>query len=175
MGERGSAYAQVPRPSSRTEWRNQLDKLLPVTLNELRVLDGRFDFRRGQGDLVIEARADNARLSGCIEPLLHDVDVFDWRQDVENEDKGVLRALWEALVSGGETLLKNQRRDQFATRVELSGNVHQQDVSAFQAFIAILRNAFVEAFTPRFERAPSERDDAARPTGGQGSATATTN
>lgn len=143
-------------------------------LNDLARAYGRFDFRRGQGDLVIEARADNARLSGYIKPLLHDVDVFDWRQDVENEDKGVLRALWEALVGGGETLLKNQRRDQFATRVELSGNVHQQDVSAFQAFIAILRNAFVEAFTPRFERAPPERDDATRPTGGQGPAAATT-
>lgn len=128
-------------------------------LNDLARAYGRFDFRRGQGDLVIEARADNAQLSGYIKPLLHDVDVFDWRQDVENEDKGVLRALWEALVGGGETLLKNQRRDQFATRVELSGNVHQQDVSAFQAFIAILRNAFVEAFTPRFERAPPERED----------------
>ena len=53
-------------------------------------------------------------------------------------------------------MLKNQQRDQFATRVELSGNVHRQDISAFQAFLSILRNAFIEAFTTRFERPPPE-------------------
>ena len=57
----------------------------------------------------------------------------------------------------GETVLKNQRQDQFATRVDLSGNVHRQDVSAFQAFLGILRNAFIEAFNARYERnAPQE-------------------
>lgn len=121
---------------------------------------GRFDFKRGSGDLVIEAQAEDAQLNGYIKPLLREVEVFDWEQDVEDEDKGVLRSLWEALVGGGETLLKNQRRDQFATRVELSGNVHDQEVSAFQAFLAILRNGFVEAFDPRFERPPPQQDDA---------------
>lgn len=119
---------------------------------------GNFDFKQGNGDLVIEASAKDGQLSGYIKPLLRNVDVFDWQQDVEAEDKGVLRSLWEALVGGGETLLKNQRRDQFATRVELSGSVHDQQTSAFQAFVAILRNAFVEAFTPRYER-PSPRQD----------------
>ena len=60
--------------------------------------------------------------------------------------------MWEALVGGGETVLKNQGKDQFATRVELSGNVHQQNISAFQAFLAILRNGFVQAFNARYER-----------------------
>lgn len=240
---------QASQTGAGTDWRDQLNKLLPITLNELRVIDGRisfhnfttepkvelsadevnaslynltnvgdepgdrvahfegqarlldqaplesqatfdpfeqfedfelrlrtrdidltrfndfarayggFDFKQGKGDLVIEASAENGQLSGYIKPLLHDVDVFDWQQDVEAEDKGVLRSLWEALIGGGETLLKNQRRDQFATRVELSGSVHDQQTSAFQAFVAILRNAFIEAFTPRYERPPPRQDD----------------
>lgn len=243
----GGEDSQASQTGAGTDWRDQLNKLLPITLNELRVIDGRisfhnfttepkvelsadqvnaslynltnvgnepgdriahfegkarllgqapleaeatfdpfeqfedfelrlrardidltrfndfaraygrFDFKRGNGDLVIEARADNAQLNGYIKPLLHDVEVFDWQQDVEAEDKGVLRSLWEAIVGGSETLLKNQRRDQFATRVELSGSVHNQQTSAFQAFIAILRNAFVEAFTPRYERPPPQQ------------------
>ena len=48
--------------------------------------------------------------------------------------------------------------DQFATRVELSGTTKETDVSPFQAFVAILRNAFVEAFTARFERALDEEE-----------------
>ncbi|MFZ6046643.1 DUF748 domain-containing protein [Pseudomonas sp. CR3202] len=128
-------------------------------LNDFSRAYGRFDFKAGKGDLVVEARADDGQLSGYVKPLLRNVDVFDWQQDVENNDKGFLRSLWEALVGGGQSLLKNQQRDQFATRVELRGSIHSRDISAFQALLAILRNAFIEAFTNRFELAPPEKDD----------------
>jgi len=125
-------------------------------LNDFSAAYGKFDFNAGTADLVIEARAAKGQLSGYIKPLLRNVEVFNWQQDVADADKGFFRGLWEAVVGGGQALLKNQPKDQFATRVELGGNIHQQDISAFQAFIAILHNAFVEAFTPRFENPPSE-------------------
>jgi hypothetical protein len=125
-------------------------------VNDFAAAYGKFDFNQGHGTLVIEARADEGRLSGYIKPLLRDVDVFNWQQDVEEKDKGLFRSIWEALVGGGETLLKNQRKDQFATRVELSGNIHDRDVSAFQAFLGILRNAFIQAFSARYERSAPE-------------------
>ncbi|MDF3195854.1 DUF748 domain-containing protein [Pseudomonas sp. 1928-m] len=121
---------------------------------------GKFDFKAGTGDLVVEARADDGELSGYIKPLLRNVEVFDWEQDVTRDDKGFFRSVWEAIVGGSEKLLKNQRVDQFATRVELSGNVHQQNISAFQAFIAILRNGFIQAFSTRFESSLEEGDSA---------------
>lgn len=120
---------------------------------------GKFDFNAGHGDIVIEATAKDAQLSGYVKPLLRDVDVFDWRQDVEQENKGFFRSIWEALVGGGETALKNQQKNQFASRVELSGSVHRSDVSAFQAFMSILRNAFIQAFSTRFERSPPEQGE----------------
>lgn len=49
-------------------------------------------------------------------------------------------------------MLKNQAKNQFATKVELSGNVHQQNISAFEAFLQILRNGFIQAFNARYER-----------------------
>lgn len=120
-------------------------------LNEFSAAYGNFDFNAGHGDLVIEAQATKGQLSGYIKPLLRDVDVFNWKQDVENENKGFFRSIWEALVGGSETVLKNQSENQFATRVELSGSVHKQDISAFQAFLQILRNAFVQAFNARYD------------------------
>ena len=113
---------------------------------------GKFDFNAGHGDVVIEAQATKGQLKGYIKPLLRDVEVFNWQQDVENKNKGILRSVWEALVGASETVLKNQSKNQFATRVELSGNVHQQDISAFQAFLQILRNGFVQAFNARYEQ-----------------------
>lgn len=145
------------------EWRN-FEWNLRITDIELHRLNafsrayGRFDFKAGRGDLVLEVEAEKARLDGYVKPLLRNVDVFDWQQDVEKEEKGFLRGLWEALVGGGQTVLKNQRKDQFATRIELSGTLEQPDISPLQAFAAILRNAFVQAFTPRFERALEEEE-----------------
>lgn len=127
-------------------------------LNDFSGAYGKFDFNAGTGDIVIEADADNARLSGYIKPLLHNVDVFNWQQDVENKDKGFFRSIWEAVVGGTETVLKNQSQNQFATLVELSGNVHRQDISPLQAFWQILRNGFVQAFNARYEQAPPKQE-----------------
>ncbi|WP_085683097.1 MULTISPECIES: DUF748 domain-containing protein [unclassified Pseudomonas] len=121
-------------------------------MNDFASAYGKFDFNAGHGDVVIEAAATKGQLKGYIKPLLRDVDVFNWQQDVENKNKGIFRSIWEALVGGTETVLKNQGKNQFATRVELSGSVHQQDISAFEAFLQILRNGFIQAFNARYER-----------------------
>jgi uncharacterized protein involved in outer membrane biogenesis len=125
-------------------------------MNDFASAYGKFDFNAGNGDVVIEAEANKGQLRGYIKPLLRDVDVFNWQQDVENKNKGLFRSIWEAVVGGTETVLKNQRKNQFATRVELSGNVHQQDISAFEAFLQILRNGFVQAFNARYDSGKKE-------------------
>jgi hypothetical protein len=127
-------------------------------LNDFSGAYGKFDFNAGHGDLVVEAKAANGQISGYIKPLLRGVDVFNWRQDMQNDDKGFFRSIWEALVGGGQTVLKNQDKNQFATRVELSGNVKNQDISPFQAILAILRNAFIQAFNTRYEQTPPNTD-----------------
>ncbi|NBA95883.1 DUF748 domain-containing protein [Pseudomonas sp. R5(2019)] len=127
-------------------------------LNDFASAYGKFDFNSGSGDVVIEAEANKGKLSGYIKPLLHDVDVFNLQQDAENKNEGVLRSIWEALVGTTENVLKNQRKNQFATRVALSGNVHQSDISAFEAFLQILRNGFIQAFNAHYEQPPPKSD-----------------
>ncbi|MDR6713151.1 uncharacterized protein involved in outer membrane biogenesis [Pseudomonas hunanensis] len=127
-------------------------------LNDFASAYGKFDFNAGHGDVVIEAQAEKGRLNGYIKPLLRDVDVFNWQQDVQDKDKGFFRSIWEAVVGASETVLKNQPKNQFATRVELSGSVHQQDISGFEAFLQILRNGFVQAFSARYEQPAPDSD-----------------
>lgn len=125
--------------------------LVLTQLNDFSKAYGRFDFAKGTGDVVLEVEAKDSRLTGYIKPLLHNVDVFDLRQDVQSDDQGLLQSLWEAVVGGGQEVLQNQSKDQFATRIELSGSLKDAEISPFQTFLGILRNAFVQAFTPRFE------------------------
>ncbi|WP_413468922.1 DUF748 domain-containing protein [Pseudomonas sp. FME51] len=125
-------------------------------INDFSSAYGKFDFRAGEGDLTMEIDVEERQLTGYVKPLMRNVDVFDMDQDIRNEDKGFFRGLWEAIVHGGQEVLQNQSKDQFATRIELTGSLDNAEMSAFQAFIQILRNAFVEAFSPRFERALEE-------------------
>lgn len=125
-------------------------------INDFAAVYGKFDFHAGEGDLTMEIEVRDRQLDGYVKPLMRNVDVFDMDQDVRDEDKGFFRGLWEAIVHGGQEVLQNQQKDQFATRIELSGSLDNAEMSAFQAFLAILRNAFVEAFTPRFEDALDE-------------------
>nr|WP_314490327.1 DUF748 domain-containing protein [uncultured Pseudomonas sp.] len=140
------------------EFRLRASDITLRQLNDFASAYGKFDFNAGHGEVVIEAQAEDGRLSGYIKPLLRDVEVFDWQQDVENKDKGFFRSIWEAVVGAGQNVLKNQPKNQFATRVNLSGSVHQQDISAFQAFLQILRNGFVQAFNARYEQPKPDTD-----------------
>ncbi|QIB52076.1 DUF748 domain-containing protein [Pseudomonas sp. OIL-1] len=133
--------------------RMRLEGLDLTRLNDFAAAYGNFDFKAGHGEVVMEVEAEESQLSGYIKPLLRDVEIFDFEQDVANEDKGFFRGVWEALVHGGEEVLSNPSADQFASRIELEGSLDDPEVSALQAFFAILRNAFVEAFSPQFERA----------------------
>ncbi len=134
---------------------------------ELRVLDieltransflqayAQIDAASGHGDFVMELEATEGKLSGYAKPLLQDVEIFNWKQDIEQQGDNPLRALWEAVAGGVETLLKNQREDQFATRVPISGRIDRPQTGTWDAIVAVLRNAFVEAFKPQFEQLP---------------------
>ena len=140
------------------EFRFRARDLQLKRMNDFASAYGKFDFKAGTGDVVIEAQAQKGQLTGYIKPLLRDVEVFDWQQDVQNKDKNIFRSIWEAVVGASETVLKNQSKNQFATRVELSGSVHQQDISAFSAFLAILRNGFIQAFNARYEQPKPSAD-----------------
>ncbi len=74
------------------EFRLRAKNLELKRMNDFAAAYGKFDFNSGHGDLVIEAEANKGQLTGYIKPLLRDVDVFDWQQDVENKDKGIFFA-----------------------------------------------------------------------------------
>lgn len=116
-------------------------------MNSLTEAYGNFDFEAGAGDLVVELEAVEGQLDGYIRPLLNDVAILDLESDLE---QGVLSAAWEALVGGLGQIFRNQPEDRIAAEIEVSGNIANQDVSTWQAFLSIMRNAFIEVYDTRF-------------------------
>ncbi|AKX51004.1 DUF748 domain-containing protein [Thiopseudomonas alkaliphila] len=141
-----------------TDWQNFAIKAKTTDValkhfNEFTQAYAKFDFAKGTGDVVLDVEAKDSQLSGYIKPLLHNVEVFNYQQDIKNPDKNIFQGLWEALVGTGETALKNQAKNQFATKVELKGTTQHAKLSPLQAFLSVLKNGFVKAFTPTYESA----------------------
>ncbi len=99
-----------------------------------------FDFERGDFNLYSEMALVDSNLTGYFKPLLNDVKVLDWK----NEDEGFLNKVYQGLVGGATELLENQREDQTATRVEISGTISNNSINVFPAIIELLKNAFIK-------------------------------
>ncbi|NUR22039.1 DUF748 domain-containing protein [Frateuria sp.] len=130
-------------------------------LNDLARAYARLDFAGGHGTFVMQLEARDGQLEGYAKPLLHGVQIFSWKQDVEKEHKNPLRVAWEAIAQGIASLFKNHAEDQLATRVPISGRIDDKDVSAWAAIVGVLHNAFVKAYSPQLEHlepAPARKD-----------------
>jgi hypothetical protein len=126
---------------------------LDVTrLNELAVAYGKFDFKRGWFDLVIETDAKNGQLTGYVKPLFRNLKMFSLTEDLKEDN--VLQFFWQALLGAATSVLKNQPRDQFGTLIPFSADVSQAtNIDILTTVGNILRNAFVRAYLPRVESA----------------------
>jgi hypothetical protein len=132
-----------------------------VRANDLARAYSGLDFAGGEGDFVMELEAKDRKLNGYAKPLFHGLKIFSWKQDVEQDKKNPLKLAYEAVAEGVTKLLKNQPKDQFATRVPISGTIDAKNMSVPEAIFGILRNAFIEAYKPNLEHLTTRpRDDA---------------
>jgi hypothetical protein len=124
---------------------------LDVTkINDLALAFGKFDFKRGWFDLVVEADSKEGLLTGYVKPLFRNLKVFSISQDVKDDNP--LQFFWQALVGMTTNLLKNRPRDQFGTLIPFSGDTSSSTTTDILATLGnILRNAFVRAYLPRLQ------------------------
>jgi hypothetical protein len=124
---------------------------LDVTkINDLALSYGKFDFKRGWFDLVVEADSKEGQMSGYVKPLFRNLKVFSLTKDLKEDN--VLQFFWQALVGFATTVFKNQSRDQFGTLVPFSGSAEGKTSTDLLATLGnLLRNAFVRAYLPRLE------------------------
>ena len=124
---------------------------LDVTkLNGLALAYGKFDFKRGWLDLVLETDSKEGQYTGYVKPLFRNLQVFSLVEDLKTSN--VLQFFWQALVGTVTSVLKNQSRDQFGTLIPFTGDVSTTTSADIMATIGnILRNAFVRAYLPRLQ------------------------
>jgi hypothetical protein len=131
---------------------------LDVTkLNDLALTYGKFDFKRGWFDLVIETDSKEGEITGYVKPLFRNLKIFSLKEDISEDN--VLQFFWQALMGGLTTVLKNFPRDQFGTLIPFTADASGSTSTDILATIGnILRNAFVRAYLPRLETTEAETD-----------------
>jgi hypothetical protein len=76
--------------------------------------------------------------------------VYDYQKD---KGAGILHQAKELAIGGATHLLKNRNTEKVAAHIDLKEKITSADVSTWQALAQVLRNAFIEAIIPGFDRA----------------------
>jgi hypothetical protein len=116
-------------------------------LNDLWRAYGGFDVERGTFSVYSEVSVNGGRVDGYVKTIFKDLDVLG-----PDEQKSLREKLYEGLVGGIATILKNQPRDQVATEVSLSGPLENPNASTLEIVGRIVENAFFKAILPGFRR-----------------------
>ena len=111
-----------------------------------------FDLEAGTLTLAAEVASNEGKVKGYIKPILHNVEVFSWKGDIERDGDGFIEGSIEAISAFVTELFENQSEDQIATRIPVEGDLSSPDTQTWEAFTAILKNAFIEAFNGDVEK-----------------------
>ncbi len=120
-----------------------------TSLNDFLRAYGKFDVASGRVAVYSQVTVKDHYVSGYVKPLFTDVKVYDVEKD---KKKPLLHQMKEMVVGGAAKLLKNPRTQQVATKVDISGQVNNPNMSAWQAIGQFIENAFINAIVPGFDR-----------------------
>jgi hypothetical protein len=118
-------------------------------INDLLRSYGKFDVTQGTFSIYSEVKVRNGHIDGYLKPLFKDIKVYDPKQD---QNKPVLKKLYEKVVGGVTHVLENHPREQVATIADLSGPTSAPHTSTWEIIVNLVSNAFVKAILPGFER-----------------------
>jgi hypothetical protein len=119
------------------------------SLNPLLRAQGKVEVAHGYFTLYSQLGVKNGQMSGYVKPLFSDLQVYGHEQE---KNKGLLHKAKEAVLDVAAEIFKNRRTQKVATVVNLSGSLKNPNVSTWQAFVEVVRNAFIRAILPGFDR-----------------------
>jgi len=116
---------------------------LPM-LNDFLKAYGGIDVNKGDFGLYTEFAAKDGKYIGYVKPFIKDLKVLGPQDSSDN----ILQKAWEVVVGGAAMVLKNQKKQQIATKVHIEGEFGKTTTGVWDAVWELLRNAFIQALMP---------------------------
>jgi Domain of Unknown Function (DUF748) len=107
------------------------------------------DVTSGVFSLYTEIAVKNGRVNGYVKPIFRDLRIYDKEQDAE---KTLGQKIKEKAADIAAKVFKNHPRDEVATIANVSGPLETPRASTWEVLVNVLRNAFIKAILPGFER-----------------------
>ncbi len=126
----------------------RIDEAKMTAMNDLLLAYGNFDVAEGLFSLYSELSVRNGAIDGYVKPLFKDIDVYD---DAKDADKPFSLRLRQRMVGTLAWALSNRPRNEVATTIALSGKLDSPQYSSWEAFLGLVKNAFIKGLTPGFE------------------------
>jgi hypothetical protein len=152
MGTGDTAVKATLRPETRgpdLEVDARIENTDMRAMNELLLAHGNFDVASGFFSVFSQMRVKDGRISGYVKPLFRDLQVYEKEQDRE---KSLGRRLRERVVDLAGKILKNRPRKEVATVARIEGPLEDPKADTRQVVLNLIRNAFIKAILPGFER-----------------------
>ncbi|GAB4021596.1 AsmA family protein [Spirosoma koreense] len=119
-----------------------------VKLNALARHYANIDFERGNVSVYSEMAMLDKKLNGYLKPLTKGMKIFKLN---EHEHRSVGKFFTELIAQAGTAILKNQKHDQVATRIPLTGTIEDVKTPLWPTVFGVLRNAYIKAFRGEFD------------------------
>jgi hypothetical protein len=116
-------------------------------LNDFFKAYGKFDISKGTFGLYSEFAAVDGKFKGYVKPIIKDLEV----KGLEDRNDNFFQKAKETVIDVAATILKNQRKDQLATKIPIEGTFKNPNVDNWEAIWEVLKNAFIEALMPSID------------------------
>lgn len=116
-------------------------------LNDFFRAYGKFDVNSGTIGLYMEMAAKGGKFVGYVKPVIRDLVVVG----PKDSNDTFFHRVFESAIGFAGVVLKNQRKDQIATRVHIEGKFDDPKINTMDAIWEIVKNAFIQAIIPNLD------------------------
>jgi len=156
MGSGPSVIDAAWRPSAKNSSDFNLNLRVENTdmtqMNDLIRAYGNFDVTEGSFSLYSEVAIRSGEINGYIKPFFANVKIYDPQKEA---NKPFLTKVREGIIAALAWVLTNKPRDEIATSITLTGKLDSPQYSSWEAFVGMLKNAFITALRRDFENRSS--------------------
>jgi hypothetical protein len=103
------------------------------------------DVQSGSFSLYGEAAAADGRIKGTVKPFLKDLKI------APNKNSSPLQVVVDGAAAVVAKIIKNQKHDTIATKINIEGNVNDPNKSILSIIGYMLRHAFIQALLPQID------------------------
>jgi len=123
-------------------------------LNDFILAYMKADLESGSMNFYAEFSGAEGQFDGYVKPLISELKFVKWKND---KDKP-LQLIWESIIGTLAEIFENQKKDQFATKVPISGTYEDLTTNVLKTIAKVLENAFIDALKPETDNTIELKD-----------------